>query len=211
MSNFADHQLDRKDRKETEKHFPIKHIILLNSRFWFIVVKTRLPVDKHEDELGAWQQRTSASKFFSFADENENLSKDYQTFCLFIWSRRFRRLPNLQKPAIFRIWKSIKHNFQVYQVDPFQNWHQSNNPQGLPDKSPLFTNLFGATAPPAPRALMYLCDSVDNAKDSGATMIYFKNFAAFSPRRNLCLNLNFGSKFSPRITRDPLSCTVLER
>ena len=80
-----------------ETQFQIKHKFLQNSRgFRFILAKTRFPVEKHEDESGAWQQRvnltiTVATRaksplFQSFANEIENLSEVCQTFCLMEWN-----------------------------------------------------------------------------------------------------------------------------
>ena len=55
-------------------------------------MKMRLPVENHEDESGAWQQRVKlpvaiatramSPRFQGSANEIENLSKVCQTFCL---------------------------------------------------------------------------------------------------------------------------------
>ena len=76
-----------------ETRFLIKHKILQNSRgYRFILAKTRIPVEKHEDESDAWQQRVNLSitaairakspRCQSPTNEIENLSKVCQTFCL---------------------------------------------------------------------------------------------------------------------------------
>ena len=57
------------------------------------------------------------------------------------WSKRFSRPAKPAKPAVFRIWESIKHKFCVFRAYRFQNWYQSNTPliQRAPaDKSPLY-------------------------------------------------------------------------
>ena len=93
------------DFAEVGTQFPIKHKILQNSRFLrFILAKTRFPVEKHEDESSAWQQRVKlpitvatrakSSRFQSSANEIENLSKVCQTICLS--EQKVHRKPILQ-------------------------------------------------------------------------------------------------------------------
>ena len=70
----------------------IRHKLFKTSGFRFILAKTRFPVEKHEDESGAWQQnlkllitvgtRAKSPRFQSSANQMENLSKLCQTFCL---------------------------------------------------------------------------------------------------------------------------------
>ena len=63
------------DFAEMETQFSMKHKILQNSRFQIHPGGgTRFPVEKHEDESGAWQQRvklpnrSNASKFTSLSE-----------------------------------------------------------------------------------------------------------------------------------------------
>ena len=117
-----------------ETQFPIKHKILQNSRsFRFILATTRFPVEKHEDESGAWQQRVKlpvtvatrakSPRFQSSASEIENVSKVCQPFCFLE-----QKVQQACQACRFRNWESIKHRFRVFQVYRFQNWYQSNTP-----------------------------------------------------------------------------------
>ena len=45
------------DNAETETQFPIKRKNAKAAGIRFILAKARFPVEKHEDESGAWQQR----------------------------------------------------------------------------------------------------------------------------------------------------------
>ena len=75
-----------------ETQFPINTKFFKTAGFRFILVKTRFPVEKYEDESGAWQQgvklpitvatRAKSPHFQSSTNEIENLSKVCQTFCL---------------------------------------------------------------------------------------------------------------------------------
>ena len=67
------------DFAEMETQFPIKHKFFKAIGFRFILTKTRLPAEKHEDESSAWQQRVKLPRFQSSANEVENLSKVCQT------------------------------------------------------------------------------------------------------------------------------------
>ena len=69
-----------------ETQFPIKHKKFFKPEgFRFILAKTRFPVEKHEDESGAWQQRVKlpitiamrakSPRFQNHANEIKNLSK----------------------------------------------------------------------------------------------------------------------------------------
>ena len=66
-------------------------VALKAAGFRFILVKTRFPVEKYEDESDDWQQivklpvtvvmRAKLPRFQSSANEIENLSKVCQTYC----------------------------------------------------------------------------------------------------------------------------------